>query len=616
MTQRLFTLGAGLVGLGLSCSGSNQAGEEDPAGGDGAEGATTSAEGGGSESSGASSDADLPAALEATAASVELSCEEGLDLPDGALLKLSTRQYQNTVRDLLGRVGLAAALQEVDPSLASIPDDSAIEGFRGLDDRIGIEHVQGYFEVGVAVANAITADDGRLEAVAGSCALQAELSEACREAFLDGFLALVHRRPLSAEQRTEYASLDDGTRDARAALRAMIIVGLSSPSFTYHLEIGGDAVGSSARLLTLDGYEVASKLSYTFWQTMPDQALLEAAADGSLLTREGYAAQLDRVWEDERTRATLRQFWTEWLKLDRFTGFQVERPAFAALAEGESVGEPGHDHYDDMLQEVADLTELFTFEQPGTLADLLTTDISVTRSEDLAALYGVEPWDGEGDYPRLPEGERAGLLQRGALLVADQESTNPFHRGALVRTRVLCDPLSLPDPNQLPPGSLDLPDTDAAQTTRERFAAKIEGNGLCATCHDTFTGIGYALESFDALGRHRTRERVYDESTGELLAELPLDTAATPRILPGDERPVAGAAELNRRIAESGKVEACLARNYFSYVARRAVRSRSLDACVLQDLTEQLSADAGGLAGALRRIAEAPTFLLRKVGSP
>src|SRR6185295_1442655 len=105
------------------------------------------------------------------------------------------------------------------------------------------------------------------------------------------------------------------------------------------------------------------------------------------------------------------------------------------------LGAPGHDHYRDMVQEVRDLTELFTIGKPATATELMTTNVSVTKSADLAHLYGVAPWSGSGDYPTLPAGTRAGLLQRAALLVSNLEQTNPFHRGALIRRSLLCDPL-------------------------------------------------------------------------------------------------------------------------------------------------------------------------------
>jgi hypothetical protein len=376
------------------------------------------------------------------------------------------------------------------------------------------------------------------------------------------------------------------------------------------VEVDGSEVDDD--LLTLDAFEVASRLSYTFWQTMPDEELFEAARDGSLLEEDTYGEQLKRVWEDPRTEATLGQFWEEWLRLEKFTGFESSRPAFRALSEGYDFD--NHDYYDDMVKEVLDLTHHFTFESPATLSELLTTNISVTRSAELAELYGVDPWDGSGDFPRFEVGERAGLLQRAALLVSNLEQTNPFHRGALIRRAVLCDSLPQPDPNDLPPGSLDPPPVDEAQTTRERFAAKVEGNGLCEDCHKTFSDIGYALENYDALGRFRTEEQVFDEQTGELLAELSIDTTAQVALVSRNASAVNGAAELNQAIVDSGRVEACLAENYMSYFARRAIQSNSLDRCVIDDLSEALGQEDGGMEAAFQRLARVSTFFTKKVG--
>jgi hypothetical protein len=527
-------------------------------------------------------------------------------------MKLSTRQYRNTVRDLLSAVGAGSISNDIDSLTAAIPDDSLAEGFRGLDNRTALEHVQGYFNVGRAIGDAVSKDAALLEAAAGPCVAETTLTESCANGFLDRFVRLAYRRPLVSTERSEYLALNDGLRTPAQAIRAMIIVALSSPRFVHQVEIDGTAV--AADLLQLTSYEIASRLSYTFWQTMPDAALLEAADDGSLATDAGFAAQLERVFADPRTRQTVWTFYDEWFRFEKFTGFETTRPALQALAAGESLGEPGHDHYRDMVQEVRDLTELFTFEEPRTLSDLLTTDLSVTKSADLAHLYGVSVYSGSGDYPKLPAGTRAGLLQRAALLVSNLEQTNPFHRGALIRRSVLCDPLPQPDPNSLPPGSLDPPPPSAAQTTRQRFSAKVDGKALCQACHGGFSDIGYALESFDALGRYRTSELVFDEQTGEKLAELPIDTQALAKITPDDETPVAGAADLNERLVASHKVEACMAQQYFAFAARRAPADATIDSCVVQDLATALRDPALGIGGALRRVAQYGSFFQRKVG--
>ncbi len=530
------------------------------------------------------------------------------------LIKLSTVQYRNTVRDLLAASGIGDIVQDVETTLSSIPSDTLVDSFRGLDARVSMEHVQGYLDVGRAVGDALASSPSALEQAAGSCALEDSLSDGCARDFLAGFLPLVYRRPVDDDDIDEYLELNDGGRSPAEAIRAMVVVAMSSPRFVNHFEIDGTASATSADLLQLTSFEIASRLSYTFWQTMPDEELFNTAGDGSLATEEGFERQLKRVFDDPRTRQTLWQFWNEWMKFERFTGFETARPAFAALTEDTNLGAEGHDYYGDMVQEIRDLTELYTFERDATIEDLLLTNVSVTQSDDLAALYGVEAYSGSGQFPTLPEDTRVGLFQRAALLVSNLEQTNPFHRGAFIRRAVLCDDLPEPDPNSLPPGSLDPPPADEAQTTRERFEAKIEGNSLCAGCHGAFSDIGYVLESFDSLGRYRETERVFDEQTGELLAELPINTSAVPRIGLDDDTPVGDARELANRMLESQKVEACLAKHYFEYAVRRPVEANSADACTVVDLASLLNTEDQGLRAAFRRIAQYDSFFQRKVG--
>ena len=280
------------------------------------------------------------------------------------------------------------------------------------------------------------------------------------------------------------------------------------------------------------------------------------------------------------------------------------------LAEGENVGEPGHDHYGDMVKEIDDLTALLMWEQGGTLADLLTTNVSVTESADLARLYGVEAYSGSGEYPTMPDGERAGMLQRAALLANPLEQTNPFHRGAFVRRYILCDILPAPNPNDLPPGSLDPPPQDVDATTRERFQAKVEDNPLCQSCHGTFSDLGYVLEAYDALGRYREIEKVLDEQTGDIINELPIDTAAPAEVELGDESIVDGPGELNQRIVDSGKVAECLSEQYFTYALRRAPGKEAGDV----SMSEALAAADQPLAELFKAIALHPSFQVKKVG--
>lgn len=528
------------------------------------------------------------------------------------LRRLSTIQYQNTVRDLLAASGLASLQAALGPLLDAVPADSTLT-FTTLDNRVTTQHLTSWFNVAQAVGNGIESSATLRAAVAGSCSTAPSLSAACVDTFLDTFGRRALRRPLTAAERSELSGFNNGQRASAEALRAMVVALLMSPAFLNQLEVDGDAPRPSGPL-ALTAFELASRLSYTYWQTLPDDVLLNAAADGSLLTNSGFQAQLDRVFADPRTKKTLWGFWREWLKLDAFSGFATARPAFKSLTQGLRFGQPGHDYYADMVQEVRDLTEYVTFVEPGSIDTLLSTDVSVTRSTDLAELYGVSAWNGSGAPPRFSNGNRKGLLQRAALIVNNQELTNPFHRGAIIRRSILCDVLPQPDPAALPPGSLDPPPFSATDTTRQRFEKKVAGNGLCTGCHNIFSDLGYVQESYDAIGRFRTTERIFDEQTGALVAELPINATAVAKVALDDNTPVNGVSDLNQRIVDSGKVPQCFARQYLVSAQRRE-STTDADKCVERRVAQRLK-QGGTLADAFKSIALEPAFRQRTVGAP
>jgi len=155
---------------------------------------------------------------------------------------------------------------------------------------------------------------------------------------------------------------------------------------------------------------------------------------------------------------------------------------------------------------------------------------------------------------------------------------------------------------------LALPDADPDMTTRERFEQKT-GVPQCASCHSQFNGFGFVLESFDALGRFRTEERIYDD-TGELQNTLPVDPVV--EVTLGDEEfTVTNPVELNAQLAATGLVDDCFARQYFRFTYQRDESSG--DSCTLAGIRDAV-APGGSLKQALRDVALAPSFRERVVG--
>lgn len=533
-----------------------------------------------------------------------VDCSTGPGL--SPLRRLPARLYQNTVRDVLQASGLASLTPALETRLDAVPADSTLT-FTSLDARLSPQHLSAYFSVATAVGDVVESTASARSALLGtSCVSSSPLNQPCLDAFSSGFARRVLRRPPTAQERATLSAFND--RPGPEAARAMVVWLLMSPAFLNQLEVDGAPATNSTTLL-LTPFELASRLAAMLWQSTPDDALLDAAESGSLMTEVGYRAQVDRLFADPRTRQTLRRFWREWLKLDAFQGFSEGRPAFRSLTQGLTFNAST---WPDMVAEVEGLTEHYTFTSPAGLDQLLTSNVSLSRSAVLAQIYGVPVWSGQGTPPGFAPGTRAGLLQRAALLVSGQEQTNPFHRGAVMRRVVLCDALPQPDPAQLPPGSLDPPASSPMLTTRQRYEAKVAGNGLCQGCHGNFSDLGYVQETFDAIGRRRERERVFDEQTGALVAELPLDTRAVPKVRFDDVQPVNDATELNARIVESGRMATCLVRAWSTSSSRREP-STGADRCAESRLATEVRAGRP-LAEVFKSLAFEPWFRMRTVG--
>jgi hypothetical protein len=222
----------------------------------------------------------------------------------------------------------------------------------------------------------------------------------------------------------------------------------------------------------------------------------------------------------------------------------------------------------------------------GSFSSLLANTRSFAQHDGLAALYGVPRWDGMGEPPQLPEG-RAGLLTRAAFLVTGTPSTRPVRKGIYIRSGLLCDQVPAP------PADADLtpPTATAELTTRESLAQRTEEPGtVCAACHTPFINhLGYATEGFDALGRMRSHETLFDTSARPI-REVPVNTVSIPQIVAGDMTESRGAGDLTDLIDRSGKAHSCIARDYFRFAFQR-LEDETRDGCTLAGLEAEAQLD-------------------------
>ena len=295
-------------------------------------------------------------------------------------------------------------------------------------------------------------------------------------------------RPLMAfyENGRKDAGFDAGVRDALSAM-------LASPYFLYRAESADKAGGTR----TLSDLELASRLSFFIWSSLPDDALRDLAARSELGKSDVLAQQVRRMLADPRAKSLVDDFAFQWLNLAKLDEIVPERGQFPQ-ASGFLDPRP-------MFRQELELfiDSVLRSDQPVT--ELLTANYTFLN-EPLAMLYGIENVKG-GQFRRVPlsDSKRYGLLGKGAVLMltANPDRTAPVLRGAWILERILGTPPATP-----PPNVSNLPDNGrgkAAKTMRERMAQH-SLNPRCHACHGVMDPLGFALENFDTVGQYRARD--------------------------------------------------------------------------------------------------------------
>jgi len=513
------------------------------------------------------------------------SVAKGLCVVDTPIRRLTRFEYNNTVRALLGDTTNPADV---------LPPEEEVAGFNNQAAALTSSNllIEQYMKVAEGVGARAVLD---MNALLPECDPGLDGSDACALSFIGDFGRRAFRRPLSQTEVELLKSVFDWAINEpdlgrfEDGIQVIIEAVLQSPAFLYRPELG-DETPVEGDVVPFTSWEMATKLSYMLWNTMPDAVLFAAAEADELTTKEQIAAQATRMLDDDRARDLIRNFHTQWLlltHLDTVTKDTSVYPAFSASLRPL------------WTEEIRAFVEHVILEGDGSLQTLLTANYSF-MNEDLATFYGDDVLDSvagpEFRQVQLDPERRAGLLTSAGLMAthANANQSSPVFRGKFVREQLMCNTLP-PPPNDL---VIEPPELDPNKTTKEQFE-EIGANPACAGCHTLMNPIGFIFEHYDGVGLWR------DEQNG-----MPIDALGEVVQTDDIDGEYDGALEFAAALAQSTQVQECVSSQWFRFAYNRTVTEE--DSCSVDQLNDVFRSSNFNIRSLLVALTQTNAFLYRR----
>lgn len=498
--------------------------------------------------------------------------------------RLTKTEYGNTLRDLVG----------ADPSIADgLPDEVSGQGYLNSLSSLQLEQ---YLTIADKVVRQIAAAPGRRraeiekrlfgQAVSSGSNPQPSARRAART-----LARIAYRRPpAESELDVLVATFDLGRRNKLShsqSLHLMLKAVLVSPQFLFITPAG--AADPSSRFVPLDDHQLASRLSYLLWSTMPDNELMSLADGGKLHEPAVLKAQAKRLLDDPRSRALFDGFGAQWLGVGG-----LERQVFDPAIFPQMTPALRQAMYD----EVRLLFENIVRDNENVIR-FVDSDYTFLN-ETVAAIYGLEKSVAGPAMRkvRLSDSNRGGVLGMPGILAATSfpNRTSPVKRGVWVLEQVLGEHVPAAPPD-VP--ALDKQDQAAVANLTMRQRTELHRtNPVCANCHQILDPIGFGLEKFDAIGRWRDRD-----SNGQ-----PIDASGE---LPGAKR-FTGPADLKAIIAGRGNdVARNLAERLLAYALGRKLEG--YDEIVVDDLMGEIAGDGFRMRSIIYGVVTSYPFAHRRI---
>jgi hypothetical protein len=459
------------------------------------------------------------------------------DLPgETPVRRLSLFEYQRTLHDLVGDASVIAT-GDVGPRF----DAQGVAYNRDYSLQ-GQEDVLFFLRNAESVAAmAVQHLDTLLP-----CPLPAAAADEdnCAHQFILRFGKRAYRRALRVDEVAALLDLFHAGRTGATftdGIRVLMTAIFQSPFFLYHWEVAMAPVAQGT-VVQLDSYQMASRLSYSLWSSMPDDELFTAADAGFVSAPAAIEAQARRMIADPRFIEGFVSFVRQWLRLHDTTLLDKSAPAYTPeLARS-------------MMKETTAFVAA-VMAGGGRLEDLLTSS-TFQIDPALGALYGVAALTGGDLRPAtLDRSQRAGILTQGAFLAsnADADNPHPVNRGLVVTRQLLCLPVDDESDNMIIPA---IPDPPPGSTNRQRW--ELHGAQPCAVkCHSVIDPAGFAFEEYDAIGAFRTLDM---GKTVDASGIIPI---------PGNPLSFRDAPDLVRQIARRDDATSCLARQWLRFALGR-----------------------------------------------
>jgi hypothetical protein len=558
--------GASCGGQSLSLGNNGSSGAEGGGSGGDEDGGGTSSTGAGAGSGSASGD-------DGGAASGRVSDLYGPDLGAGpvALRRITLGEYNRAVRDLLGDTSAPA-------TVAVLTTDFHNDSFFSEGATVSDADANGLISLAEALAaRAVSNLPALLPGVPLPTTVADQLAWATQ--FIAKFGRRAYRRPLLAEEQADLLALYQAalvppiSADFAGGIGLILTAILQSPSFLYRRELGPNPplvqMTSVGPLVRYTPYELASRLSYLIWDTIPDEALLDAAQASKLSSVAQVQAQARRMLADPKAVDGMVEFVTQWLGLDELDSITKDPSLYPQFGP-------------NMVASMHGETRLFVGgvlgpQGDGRLATLLTSP-STFIDTTLAELYGYPPGAGYAAPPgasaipgfgpvMLDPSQRAGLLTEAAFLAvnADYDQQSPPNMGTSILGRVLCAPLPAP------PVTITLPPVTTTMYPTQRARWEAHGALTCAQpCHKIIDPLGFAFLNYDAIGRWSSLDNGHpiDASGSMTFAKQPVPTYS-PSTLGPFALSFANAIDLVKQLAHRPEVEDCVTDMWLRYLERR-----------------------------------------------